>query len=53
MARLPIPKIVQVNVELVEDGEERWNDFKSILRKAIDRRYIAEQKSKGETKDTE
>ncbi|TCO79100.1 hypothetical protein [Marinisporobacter balticus] len=51
MARLPALKLAQVKGEIVEDGEDRWDFATASVRKAIDRRHIAEKKERRDTKD--
>ncbi|WP_156782301.1 hypothetical protein [Geosporobacter ferrireducens] len=44
MSRLPELKLVLVKVEPDEETEQRMKEFKSIIRRALQRRYTAKTK---------
>lgn len=49
MARLPTPKIVEVEIVSTDDIEERFDTFTAMLAIAVKRRYEAERRCQDDT----
>jgi len=51
MARLPTPKIVEVEIVSTDDIEERFDTFTSMLAIAVKRRNEAERRCQDDTQE--
>lgn len=51
MARLPTPKIVEVNVIAKDDIEDRFNTFTSMLSIAVKKRNKSEGRCQDDTQE--